>query len=290
MTAEFIKSGLITPEALHTLISAGNVSIRVMDASYVLPGQPAPKPAYEAAHIPGAGFFDIDAVSDKASPLPHMLPAPGEFAQAVSQLGISNSDLVILYGQQSPAMGPARAWWMFRVFGHDRVCVLDGGLKGWIDAGYETEAGVPAAPPAASFTPSYRPELVLSLQDMRAASDSGDVSILDARPMARFEGQEPEPRPGLKRGHIPGSACLPAGALLDEAGRLKGRAVLESLFREAGVAPGKSFFATCGSGVTACLLALAAHYLGYRDVPVYDGAWAEWGAEGSPLPAKSHRA
>lgn len=283
MFEDFIRAGIIEPAALHTLLSsAQSGNIRVVDATFVLGGAQSPHQTYLDKRIENALFFDIEGVSHHASPLPHMLPSAPEFEVAISAMGISNDDLVVLYGQSGMTMGPARAWWTFRVFGHERVCVLNGGLPAWIAEGFPVHSGpVPVSVPS-RFSAVYNAELVKLRAQVEVASDNSTSMILDARAAARFAGNAPEPRPGMRSGHIPGSCNVPANALISpETGKILPRTALQSLFAETGLSPEKPVIASCGSGVTACVIALALHNIGHELVAVYDGSWAEWGQEGS---------
>jgi thiosulfate/3-mercaptopyruvate sulfurtransferase len=254
--------------------------VRILDGSFHVPGSGRdPRAEFQAGHIPGAAFFDIDAIRAEANPLPHMLPSPEVFAERVGALGIGDETLVIAYDAPGSLAAP-RVWWMFRCFGHDRVAVLDGGLAAWQASGGAIETG-PAKPrPRASFTPRFRPELVASRETVLAAlHDAGRVQIADARPPGRFAGVDPEPRPSSRQGHIPGSRNVPAMSLIDptRAGAWRSTGELAQAFAAAGINPGRPLVASCGSGVTACAIAFAAALLGRETAVVYDGSWAEWG-------------
>ena len=251
--------------------------VRVLDGTYHLPTAKRDGNAeFLERHIPGAARFDIDDVCDPDDPLPHMIPSAERFAEKVGALGIGNGDTVVVYdvyGLQSAA----RTWWMFRLFGHDRVAVLDGGLPAWTAAGGALAAG-PTTPTPASFTARLRPELVCRREDLLANIQSGAEQVADARSAGRFTGEEPEPRAGMRSGHIPGSRSLPFTTLLDPATKTVLPAdELQAAFDRAGIDPSKPTVASCGSGVTACVIALAAHRLGHSGVAVYDGSWSEWG-------------
>lgn len=253
---------------------AGHLAqVKVVDASWHMPAARRDAQAeYAAAHIPGAAFFDIDAHSDHDSSLPHMLPSPETFARVVGELGIGNGDAVVVYDANG-LFSAARLWWMFRVFGHDAVAVLDGGLPKWLAESRLVESSFPSPAPAA-FHARYRPELVRDRQAVRANLDTGHAQVLDARGAERYAGHAPEPRAGLRSGHIPGSVNLPFASLLNGDGTMKPEAELRALLAAAVDCP---VISSCGSGVTACIIDLALERIGHRDHAVYDGSWAEWG-------------
>ncbi|SCM70393.1 3-mercaptopyruvate sulfurtransferase [uncultured Pleomorphomonas sp.] len=228
---------------------------------------------YVAGHIPGAVFFDLDAIADTASPLPHMLPAPEAFAAAVGALGIRETQTIVVYDSVG-LFSAARVWWSFRIMGARDVVLLDGGLPAWIAEGLPLEAGEPSRAPAV-FTPRFDPAAVRSFEEVKAALGGG-TQIVDARSAARFYGREPEPRAGLRSGHMPGAVSLPFGETI-EGGRLKSAADLQALFAARGIDPDKPVIASCGSGVSAAVIALALDVVGARDVAIYDGSWTEWG-------------
>ena len=255
----------------------GEADLRVVDGTWHMPQlQRDARAEFLAAHVPGAVFFDIDAVADRKTSLPHMLPTAAEFGAAVGALGIGDGDRVVVYDVRG-VVSAARVWWTFRAFGHDRVAVLDGGLRSWQAQGRPVESGAPAVKPR-PFTARARPELVRDLAAMRANCDTRAVQVLDARSAGRFAGTEPEPRPGLRGGHIPGSRNLPYETLYRSDGTLKSVDELRTAVARAGVDLTRPIVTTCGSGVTASVLALALYLLGRRDVAVYDGSWSEWGA------------
>ncbi len=274
MSAE-LPSPLVTPAWLAEHLTAPDV--QVMDASWYLPGEARdPTAEFEEAHIEGAVFFDIDGVRDTDNPLPHMLPAPGVFAAEMARLGISNGDIVVAYDSAGLFSAP-RAWWMLRVFGHDRVAVLNGGLPAWRAAGFSTVSG-PATPVAGAFDAGFRPALVRDLAQMRRNLESESEEVVDARGHGRFVGSDPEVRPGLRSGHIPGSRNLPYPELVDAADKtLLPPDRIEAAFAGQGVDMTRPIVTTCGSGISASLLALALFTCGHDAAAVYDGSWTEWG-------------
>jgi thiosulfate/3-mercaptopyruvate sulfurtransferase len=255
----------------------GAPDLRVVDGTWHMPhlGRD-PRAEFEAAHVPGAVFFDIDAIADQGTPLPHMLPTATQFAAAVAALGIGSGDRVVAYDVRG-VVSAARVWWTFRAFGHDAVAVLDGGLRKWRAEGRPVESGA-GKPAPRVFSARPRPELVRDLDAMRANIASHAAQVLDARSAGRFAGTEPEPRAGLRGGHIPGSRNLPYETLYRPDGTLKAPDELGRAVAAAGIDLARPIVTSCGSGVTASVLALALHVLGRRDVAVYDGSWSEWGA------------
>jgi len=247
-----------------------------VDASYPLPAQPRDVRAeYREGHIPGAVFFDIDAVSDDSSELPHMLPGPTHFGRAVGALGIGDGDTVVVY-DSAGLYSAARVWWTFRIFGAKKVFVLDGGLPKWKAEGRPLETG-DAQRQARQFTANMNVGAVATLDDVRMAQTDDSAQIVDARSAERFAGTAPEPRPGLRSGHIPRSFNLPYGRLV-VAGRLAPPARIETAFRDAGIDLDKPIITTCGSGLSAAILMLALESVGRKPKGLYDGSWSEWGA------------
>jgi thiosulfate/3-mercaptopyruvate sulfurtransferase len=254
----------------------GESDLRVLDGTWHMPQlKRDPRAEFAQAHIPGAVFFDIDAIADHGTTLPHMLPTAAEFAAAVGALGVGSGDRVVVYDVRG-VISAARVWWTFRTFGHEAVAVLDGGLRKWQAEGRPVESGQPK-PAARAFTARLRPELVRDVEAMRANVTSRAAQVLDARSRGRFAGTEPEPRAGLRGGHIPGSLNLPYETLYRPDGTLKSPDDLRSAVTAAGVDLARPIVTSCGSGVTASVLALALHQLGRPDVAVYDGSWSEWG-------------
>jgi thiosulfate/3-mercaptopyruvate sulfurtransferase len=253
----------------------GAPDLRVVDGSWHMPqAKRDPRREYEDAHIPGAVFFDVDGIADASTDLPHMLPTPEVFARAVGALGIGDGDRVIVYDTRS-VVSAARVWWTFRVFGHDAVAVLDGGFPKWRAEGRPIETGA-VEPAPGRFTRRFRTELVRDAGQMKTNITARGEQVLDARSRGRFAGTEPEPRSGLRGGHIPGSLNLPYDELYERDGTLRPVAALRDALTKSGVDLSKPVVTTCGSGITASVLALALHQVGRPDVAVYDGSWTEW--------------
>ena len=251
----------------------------LVDGSMHLPttGRSA-RAEYAATHIPGALFFDIDEIADKSNPLPHTLPNPGQFAAQVGAMGIGNDTRVVVYDAEG-LYSAGRVWWMFRAMGHEEVRILNGGLKKWKAEGRALEDGEPRPRQPRHFSAMLNAELVRDVADVRGLIGSKAAQIVDARAAARFEGSVPEPRAGLRSGHIPGSRNVPFATLLNGDGTLKPAAELAAIFAGAGIDTGRPVVASCGSGVTAGVVALALAVLGRADAAVYDGSWTEWGAD-----------
>jgi thiosulfate/3-mercaptopyruvate sulfurtransferase len=261
-----------------------DAKVKLLDATFKLPGMlPLPKDDYLAAHIPGAVYFDVDAVSDHSNPLPHMFPSAEQFGRDVGALGISNSDTVVVYDAGGWVAAP-RVWWMFLSYGHRDIRILNGGLKKWRAEGRAVETGEVTAKPA-SFNASYDEKRVRSIEAMIANVASRAEQVIDARAADRFEGRAVEPRPGIRAGHIPGALNLPYNNLFDaSSGTMKPLEELKKAFAGAGVDTTKPIVTSCGSGVSAAVLTLALYRLGVEDTALYDGSWSEWGkADGPPI-------
>lgn len=269
-----VSSPLITPEDLAAHLN--DPAPRIIDASWHLDGRDARRD-FEAAHLPGAVFLDLDAVSDQDSTLPHMLPSPEAFARSMQALGLAAEDRIVVY-DTAGLFSAARVWWMLKVMGARDVRVLDGGLPAWraIGGGLETGLAEAAVDTPRPFKTRFDPSSVVGVEAVRQALTDGD-QVVDARGAARFRGEASEPRPGVRAGHMPGAVNLPYAALLDADGRMKRGAALEAAFRGAGIDPDRPVITTCGSGVTAAILSLGLAELG-RASKLYDGSWAEWGS------------
>lgn len=268
---------LVSVDWLHDHFNDPNVI--VLDASYHLPTvKRDPDAEFIEQHIPGALRFDIEEISDHEASLPHMLPTAEQFDEAMQDLGVGAGMQVVVYDSVG-LFSAARAWWMFRYFSHDEVAVLDGGLPAWIEAGHPVESGRgKVVPPPHPFKSRVHPHWVVDADDLLQNIDSKEHLVLDARANPRFKGEAAEPRPGMRAGHIPGSANVPFSDLLDsETGRFKSVDEVRSRFADAGV-DHLPVVVSCGSGVTACVLALGLEIAGLPEPKLYDGSWSEWGS------------
>lgn len=269
-------ASLVSTEWLADHLTAPDV--RIVDGSWYLPAlNRRPWEEYKEAHIPGAVFFDIDEIADTASPLPHMLPSPEKFSSRVRKLGLGDGNRIVVY-DGAGLFSAARVWWTFRFFGDADVAILDGGLPKWVAEDRPVESTIPMGRDR-HFTARVNSMMVRDLEQMKRNLETGREQVLDARSAGRFAGTEPEPREGLRGGHIPGSRNLPYGEILDpETGTLLPAGTLKERLEAAGIDLSKPVVTTCGSGITAAGLAFAMHMLGHPSVAVYDGSWSEWGA------------
>jgi len=258
----------------------GRSDLAIIDASFHLPAANRdPIAEFTEKHIPGAVFFDINAIADRDSDLPHMLPSAEQFGRDIGALGISNDDHVICYDANGGPMAAMRALWTFKIFGHEKVSLLDGGLSKWLAEGRETEDGQ-ANPSTVPYTAKdFLADRVKSVDDVIQNIDTGVAQFVDARTAGRFNATEPEPREGMRGGHVPGSISLPFQGLLhmDDHMRIRSADELSSVISSAGIDPAKPIISSCGSGVTAAVLYFSLHLLGHDTAAIYDGSWTEWG-------------
>lgn len=268
-----MENPFVSTEWLASRIGAPTVVI--LDGSWFLPtANRKPHEEYLAGHIPGAVYFDMDEIADKSTGLPHMLPSPEIFAREVGKLGVGDGMTIVIYDESGLFSAP-RVWWEFVAMGAKDVRILEGGGPKWRAEGRPIESGLTTRPPA-KFTPEFHPELVRNFDDVKAAI-AAKGQIADARPAGRFAGRDPEPRAGLKPGHMPGAVSLPAMDLVANGG-LRPMIEIKAMIAATGVDLDKPIIASCGSGATAATLLLALRLAGAKDVAVYDGSWAEWGA------------
>jgi thiosulfate/3-mercaptopyruvate sulfurtransferase len=255
----------------------GSPGLRVVDASWYLPGTGRDATReYIEAHIPGAIFFDLDASSEAETALPHMLPSEAAFAERMSALGLNDADDLVIYDGSGANLSAARVWWTFRVFGHQQSAVLDGGMGKWRSENRPVESGIVTLP-RGRFSARLQLRAIRDLAAMRSNLGEGPEQVVDLRPAGRFAGTAPEPRPGLRSGHIPGSRNIPYTELVGPDGTILPEDQLRRRLEAAGIDLSQPIVATCGSGTSACALILALELLGLSNAALYDGAWAEWG-------------
>lgn len=267
---------VVSTEWLAERLDAPDIAI--IDASWHLPtAKRDAKAEFQAARIPGAQFFDLDDISDTATTLPHMLPSPEKFASRMRKLGIGDGKKVIAY-DTAGLFSAARAWWMFRIFGHDDVAVLDGGFPKWQAEGRPIDEDPPAKPQERHFSARFQSMMVRDKAEVLGAIKSAKSQIADARSPGRFTGAEPEPRPGVRSGHMPGAANVHYATLLNKDGTLKSPDEIAKVFAAAGIDVKKPVITSCGSGVTAAILTLGLTLIGAKEHALYDGSWSEWGA------------
>lgn len=275
---------LISAQQLQDLLKDDTANIRLLDASFTLPGQdPAAAESYTVKHIPGAEFFDIKSVACQKSQYPHMVPSPEEFSEFMSKMGIKNDDHIIIYGQNNLAMGPCRAFWMFKLFGHEKVSLLNVSLQYWEATGFpvtddNTLTDYKKKP--AAYKAIIQQDMLALIDEVKSSINKDSINILDARPQERFCGQSPEPRPGLRAGHIPGSQNYPAGSLISpQTGGFKPLEDIANILDCFCHRDNCQYIISCGSGVTACVIWLGLKLCGCECAKVYDGSWSEWGSD-----------
>ncbi|RKK03802.1 sulfurtransferase [Pseudoroseomonas wenyumeiae] len=267
---------LVSAEWLRGEIGAPDLV--VFDATYYLPNEPQDARAlFAQAHVPGARFFDVNEVADPETNLPHMAPTPGRAERLLGQLGIGNDSRVVFYDQKG-LFSAARGWWLLRLFGHEKVAVLDGGLPKWREAGAPLESGEAPAPAPRHFWADFVARRLAGIGDVKRVVADRSAQIIDARSTGRFDGTAPEPRPGLPSGHMPGACSVPATALLAPDQTMLPPEQLRALFAKAGVDGSKPLITSCGTGITACVVALGLVHAGLPEPAVYDGSWTEWAA------------
>lgn len=265
---------VVSSEWLHNEL--GSPDLKILDASFYLPAQNRDADAeYAAGHIPGAIRFDHDKIADHSTGLPHMVPAPDVFAEAVGRMGIRENDRIVIYDGPGIFSSP-RGWWLFRIMGASQVFVLDGGIDGWKTEGRPLETTIPSPEPV-TFTPNFRIDKVIDFQTMLSIVSDGTRQIADARPAGRFAGTDPEPRAGMRSGHMPGAVSLPSGTFSVN-GKLRSLPELQQAIEDAGIDFGRPVVTSCGSGITAAIITLALESLGHEDNALYDGSWTEWGS------------
>jgi thiosulfate/3-mercaptopyruvate sulfurtransferase len=273
--AETLPGALVSGEWLASRLSEGD--IRILDCTWhhtstKLDG----RNQYRGRHLPGSVHFDIDHIADPTSDLPHMLPNEADFAKKLGLLGVADGDRVVVYDRLFGGSAAARAWWMFRVFGHENVALLDGGFGKWVADKHPTEMS-PVRPQPKTFTARYRPELVRNFAQMKDNLATSAEQVVDARGPGKFDGSQADVFPFKKLGHIPNALNVPWGDLVEgQTGVFLDPAALKARFESAGVDLSRPLVATCASGITSCVLAFALNLLGHDDIPVYDGSWAEW--------------
>ena len=272
------NSLFVEPNFLKNKLNDAN--IKILDATFFLPdtGLNAEE-EYKKEHIPNSVFFDINKIADPNNPLPHMIPSKDLFSNMMQNLGLNNEDEIIIY-DNSPLLSSARAWFLLRYFGHRNILILNGGLKNWKKCGGETTIKKTIISKGNFISKTENKELVINLEEMISYSKNNSKVILDARSYKRFIGEAKEPRPGLQSGHIPNSRSLPSSELLTNDGFLKSIKELNKFFSNNDIDTSEDIVATCGSGVSACVISVALYCLGKENIPIYDGSWTEWATSG----------
>ena len=271
----------IEPKTLMSKL--GNINLKIFDATFYLPDSGlVAEDEYKKKHIPNAIFFDINKIADPNNSLPHMIPSKDLFSKMMQNIGLNNDDEIIIY-DNSPFLSSARAWFLFRYFGHDKISIMQGGIKNWKNYGGNITQGNVILEKGNYIASAERKELVVNLNEMILASQNKKNVILDARSKKRFLGEALEPRPNLPSGHIPNSKSLPSSDLINKEGYLKSKDEINQIFSNINVNTNDKIIATCGSGVSACVISIALFCLGKTDTPIYDGSWTEWASSGQEI-------
>lgn len=271
----------IEPSTLMSKID--NINLKILDATFYLPDSGLiAEEEYKKKHIPNAIFFDINKIADPNNSLPHMIPSKDLFSKMMQSIGLNKDDEIIIY-DNSPFLSSARAWFLFRYFGHDKIFIMQGGIKNWENNGGIITNGNVVLEKGNFIASAERKELVVNLDQMILASQNKENVILDARSRKRFLGEALEPRPNLPSGHIPNSQSLPSSDLINKEGYLKSKDEINQIFRNINVNTSDKIIATCGSGVSACVISIALFCLGKKDTPIYDGSWTEWASSGQEI-------
>ena len=279
------NSLFIEPKTLKSKSVKSNA--KILDATFFLPDSGLnAEEEYKKKHIPNSIFFDINKIADPNNHLPHMIPSKELFSIMMQNLGINNQDEIIIY-DNSPLLSSARAWFLFRYFGHENIFILNGGLKNWVKSGGEITNKKTVIPKGDFQSKTEKKDLVVDLNQMISVSNNNSKLILDARSYKRFTGEAKEPRPELLSGHIPNSKSLPSSNLVTSDGFLKSIEELEKIFSSNNINKSEQIIATCGSGVSACVITVALHSLGKKNVPIYDGSWTEWASSGQTIQTRS---
>jgi len=271
----------IEPKILMTQID--KLSFKILDATFYLPDSGLnAEEEYKKKHIPGAVFFDINKVADPNNSLPHMIPQKDLFSKMMQNLGLNNEDEIVIYDNSS-FLSSARAWFLFRYFGHDKVSIMQGGLENWKNSGGNISEENVVIKKGNYTAKDEKKDLVVNLDQMIIATQNKEKIILDARSKQRFLGEAKEPRPNLPSGHIPNSKSLPSSILINKNGYLKSKDEIKKILDDINVNPNDKIIATCGSGVSACVISIALYCLGKKNVPIYDGSWTEWASSGQEI-------